>query len=511
MFGLPTKREGAAAVFLTADPAISPRSAKLLERQRKVSAQALTVVHLMASSLRVDRSLATAVRYAAKHAGGEASEELERLEWAVRLRHFGSVDEGFVAFADAVGRGDGDFKRALLTLQGAESEATREGLERRLDRAYDIVVRADERRRERLASTLERPSQVLFGLGVVLPLVIAALVPMLEVGGGGVGLAPLVLLLLVAVPAVTSLGSSRILARNFLGAPLEARDARWAFAAGLAAPIAGLASLGIALALPGFAVPLAFAAVPAIAVAGVAAGALLRRSKGAAEAEGLAVAEGLADLLHAVGTKMAAGRSAEYALLEALEPIKKTPLGQRLRGVLFDVVVGRRPLIDAIERDAEVRDAPRVFPALRLLASAAARDTQAAGRVVLHLSEFERLRAEAAESLRTRCRAVVENTRLTVVVFAPMILGVTAGMFELLGSVGMSFVPGARSTPGVSSESFAVLAALYLALQVALADWFGARMASDRPLWSFAGALARDVPIAALLFAATLAGSSLLF
>ncbi len=512
MFGLPSRETKAAAVFLTAGSSYSPRDAKVVERQRAVSAQALTVVHLMASSLRVDRSLATAVRYAAKHAGGPASEELLRLEWAVRLRHFGSVDEGLVAFADAVGKSDPDFKRALLTLQGAEGESTREGLERRLDRAYDIVVRADERRRERLASTLERPSQVLFGLGVVLPLVMAALVPMLEIGAGGVGLLPLALLLLVAVPGVTLVGASKILTRNFLGAPVAKLDARWALVAGLMAPSCAFAMVGLLILFPGaLGLPAPYLVVAAIASGGLIGGTVLLRRGGAREAEASAIGEGLADLLHAVGTKMAAGRSAEYALLEAVEPIKATPLGERLRGVLFDVIVGRRSLIDAIERDAEVRDAPRVFPALRLLASAAARDTEAAGRVVLHLSEFERLRAEAVESLRSRCRGVVENTRMTVVVFAPMILGVTAGMFGLLSSVGVSFVPGARTTGGISSESFAVLAVVYLALEVALADWFGARMGSDRPVSAFARALARDLPVASLLFGVTLAGSSLLF
>jgi len=512
VFGLPARAPDAGAVFLTAGSSLRPNEARVADRTRAVCAQALTVVHLMASSLRVDRSLATAVRYAAKHAGGAASEELERIEWAVRLRHFGSVDEGLVAFADAVGKVGPDFKRALLTLQGAEAEATREGLERRLDRAYDIVVRADERRREGLASTLERPFQVLFGLGIVLPLVMAALVPMLEVGAGGVGLVPLALLLLVAVPAATLACASKILARNFLGAPVTKLDGRWAFVAGLAAPVCAFVAVGLSTLFPGaLGLPGPYLVAAAIASGGVIAGILLLRRGGAREAGASAIGEGLADLLHAVGTKMAAGRSAEYALLEAVEPIKATPLGERLRGVLFDVIVGRRSLMDAIERDAEVRDAPRVFPALRLLASAAARDTEAAGRVVLHLSEFERLRADAAESLRSKCRAVVENTRMTVVVFAPMILGVTAGMFGLLSSVGMSFVPGAHGTGDLSSESFAVLAAVYLALEVALADWFGARMGSDQPISAFARAMARDIPLAGLLFAGALAGSSLLF
>ncbi len=80
MFGLPSRDPKAAVVFLTAGSPVAPGHPRLAERQRAVSAQALPVVHLMASSLRVDRSLATAVRYAARHAGGTAAEELERLE-----------------------------------------------------------------------------------------------------------------------------------------------------------------------------------------------------------------------------------------------------------------------------------------------------------------------------------------------------------------------------------------------------------------------------------------------
>jgi hypothetical protein len=511
MFGLPSAKQEAQGVFLTAAPNASRKGGDAAERARALSAESLTVVHLIASSLRVDRSLATAIRFAASHAGGVAAEELERLEWAVRIRHFASVDEGFLAFASAVGASDPEFKRALVTLHGAEAEGSREALERRLDRAYDIVVRAEERRRERLVATLERPSQALFGLGVVLPLVLAALLPMAQLAGGALGVLPSVLLLVVAVPALTFAGSARILDKNFLGRGVESGRAREAAIAGL---VGAVAAGAVVLAAPWLSLPFDSPAVWAAlagAIASPAAGLNLARMAGSQETERAAIEGGLADLLHSVGTKMVAGRSAEHALMDTVEASKESALGKRLRGVLFDVVVGRRSLGDAIERDAEVREAPRVFPALRLLASTADRDTQSAGRVLLHLSEFERLRGDAAQSLRARLGSVVETTHTTVTLFAPLILGITAGMYGLLSRIGASFVAGANSAPPLDAAAFAGVVVVYLCLEIAIADWFAARLLDDAPVAGFARRIARDVPVAMGLFAAALLGSSALF
>src|SRR5690349_5580811 len=136
MLGLPATKRAADGLFLVASPHGSALGREARARARAFSAESLTVVHLMASSLRVDRSLAAAIRFAASHTSGVAAEELERLEWAVRVRHFAGVDEGFLALAGAVGESDPEFRRALVTLHGAEAESSREALERRLDRAY---------------------------------------------------------------------------------------------------------------------------------------------------------------------------------------------------------------------------------------------------------------------------------------------------------------------------------------------------------------------------------------
>jgi hypothetical protein len=511
VLGFPARTTAADAVFLTAAPHARPDARRAKARAEAVASDGMQLVHLLASSMRVDQSLASAVRFAAAHAGGVASEELERLEWAVRLRHFASIDEGFLAFAEACGRADGELKRALVTIHGAEGESTREGLERRLDRAYDIVVRAEERRREKLAGSLERPVQTLFGAAVVLPLVLAALVPMLQVGGGSVGPIPTAVLLIGAVPIATVVAAERLLARNFLGTPVAKLDARRAAFAALAAPAcaaAGYAAAAMA-ALPFAGAPIWAAGVAA--AGGFAAGRALegRASPGGASRADLA--RDLPDLLHSVGTRMAAGRPAEHALLETVEAGRDAGLPKRLRGVLFDVIIGRRSLAEAVERDEDLRGAPRVLPALRLLASTAERDTEASGRVVLHLAEFERLRAEAAASLRTKLKALVETTRVTVVVFAPMILGITAGMYGLLARVGAGLGPGSAAASAGSATAFAGVVVAYLAIEVALSAWFAARLASDRPIADFGRALARDVPTSLALFAASFVGNAALF
>jgi len=354
---------------------------------------------------------------------------------------------------------------------------------------------------------------MLFGAAIVLPLLLAALLPMIQISAPTLGLAPVALLLVIAFPFVTLLGACQILDRNFLRARVDARDNRTSALAALAPPAAGGAVL-LASAFGALPSPIGLPVTMAVCVSAAAAlsGLLLYRRVRRGEGGAAALEAELPDLLHAVGSKMSAGRSAEYALLDAVEGSGQSPLKQRLRRILFDVVVGRRSLDQAVAREAEGLSSSRLFPALRLLASAAGRDANHAGRVVLHLSEFERLRADAAASMRSKVRAVAETIRTTVVVFAPLILGITAGMYGLLGRIGTGLTGSASSAASSSDPGlFAAVVALYLAVEVLLAGWFAARLVSQRPTTDFAIGLARDVPIALGLFVGSLVGSGALF
>lgn len=462
----------------------------------------MEAVHLLASSLRVDRSTTTALRFAARSGSDPVRRAFERLEWEVQVRHHATVDDAFFAFASAVGLHDAALKRALLTLHAAEAEPTREGLERRLDRALDIVTRAEERRRERLASTLERPVAMLLGAGVVLPLVLVSLLPLLQVAQPSLGPVTTGLVLLVAFPAASLLGQTRILDRNNLGAPVAPAEAR---AAALAASLPVSAAAGAAL-VAGF-LPLGssldpvWAAALAGAAGGVAAGVALWRRTGTGASQREAAESELPDLLHAVGAKMAGGRPAEQALLESVEAAPGSVLGERMRGVLFEVLVGRRDLGDALARDEGVASSGRAGPALRLLASAARRDTVEAGRVVQHLAEFERVRLDAAESLRAKVRSVVETARTTAVVFAPLILGVTTGMYGLLSTIPVALATGSPATADTQGAvSFSLTVVLYLMVEACVIEWFASRMLGSDAMGSFSRGLARDLPLAAALF-----------
>lgn len=512
MVGAPVVHKGRVAA-LVSRKGPDARGPDPQETIRPFVAHGLEAVHLLASSLRVERSTTTALRFAARNGSAPVRRALERLEWEVKVRHHATVDDAFFSFASSVGRLDSDLKRALLTLQAAESEPTREGLERRLDRALDIVTRAEERRRELLAGTLERPVTMLLGAGVVLPLVLVSLVPLLQVAQPSLGPAATAGLLLVAFPIASLLGARRILRRNQLGARVTHAEARRA-AGWTAVPLAAAgtaAALGLAFpeALP---VDPVWSAALAGAVGAVASGVSLWRRSGTEAAAREEAESELPDLLHAVGSRMAGGRPAEQALLESVEASPGSVLGQSLRGVLFEVLVGRRDLGDAVARDEAVARCGRAGPALRLMASAARRDTVEAGRVVQHLAEFERVRLDAAQSLRSKVRSVVETARTTAVVFAPLILGVTAGMYGLLSTVPVALSTGSRVTADTSGAlAFSLTVVLYVLVEACVVEWFASRMLGSDAVGAFSRGLARDLPLAVGLFLCAHLGAGALF
>ncbi|MDG6220657.1 MAG: hypothetical protein QCI38_04325, partial [Candidatus Thermoplasmatota archaeon] len=135
-------------------------------------------INYMTMSLRTSPSLERAVAFAAEHCEEPMSTNLRRVIWEVALRKHYSVEDSLTEFAYRWGRWNDDFKRALYVIRGAVLEKTREGFERSLDKAHAIALSGAKEKVEEFASRLSGPATILFALGVVLPLLIGAAIPM---------------------------------------------------------------------------------------------------------------------------------------------------------------------------------------------------------------------------------------------------------------------------------------------------------------------------------------------
>src|SRR5438445_3212768 len=140
-------------------------------------------VNYMAMSMRVVPALDRAVEFAAHHSQEPLASRLRQLLWNVYLRSPPGIEAAFLQFAGEWEDSQEDLKRAFFAIGSASSEQTEAGLDRILDKARWIAFEGTKARIMEYAAGLRGPTTVLFALGVLLPVIIGAMLPLISLGG----------------------------------------------------------------------------------------------------------------------------------------------------------------------------------------------------------------------------------------------------------------------------------------------------------------------------------------
>jgi Flp pilus assembly protein TadB len=144
-------------------------------------------VNYLVMSMRLSPSLSKAVAFASESSDEPIASGLKKVLWDIYMRKYDTIEESFLAFAMEWGEINEDYKRALYTIRSSTLERTEEGRARVLDKASEIILEGTKRRIEAFASSLHGPTTVLFALGILLPMIIGAMLPLmaLQIPQGG--------------------------------------------------------------------------------------------------------------------------------------------------------------------------------------------------------------------------------------------------------------------------------------------------------------------------------------
>lgn len=146
------------------------------------TAEAPEVVSYLAMSLTASPALDRAMAFAAEHAKGPLAQSLRSALWDVHLRARTRIEEAFLSVADAWGTRNADVKRALYGIAEAVRDGSRTTVTHAVDRARIQVFEGSRRRMREYAASLKAPTTALFALGVLLPLIVSSIVPLLSLG-----------------------------------------------------------------------------------------------------------------------------------------------------------------------------------------------------------------------------------------------------------------------------------------------------------------------------------------
>lgn len=135
------------------------------------------IVNYLTMSMRLTPNLEKAVEFAASHGRGKIAEDLKKIVWDVQLGRYESVEEGLDELAYRWGSYNEDFKHALMMIRASVLEGNPERRLALLDKAGQDVLEGSKEKMDLYARKLQQPTVYLYYFGILLPLLMAILLP----------------------------------------------------------------------------------------------------------------------------------------------------------------------------------------------------------------------------------------------------------------------------------------------------------------------------------------------
>lgn len=433
------------------------------------------VIALMSVSLHSGDPLETAVRFVAEGEGMAASHFRDML-WDVETRRHPSVKE---ALTSDVSLNDGSpLSLAMQLLVAASDARSRDERTEMVEEANRIMVDGMRSSLERFVSSLNVPAMTVFAAGIILPLILVSLLPLMSMGqtiGVDAGYGHLTIIGMLLLPAGVALYMRNVLMRNPL--PLDPSFTSFHLPLVIATiPIAGaFAILGAAPAAA-----LGLGCIPVCLF-------VLWDLKNPMDRRGLVRAgedETGPNLLR-LGNHLRSGKGLEAAL-EASHP--SNPAGiEALRTMLHTLRCTRIDASEALaDSFSELTSTVMIYQAVF---RAAAKDLSQAGILCIRMGKNLHQRRSSKEEVMNRMRSLTDMMSATSTLFAPLVLGIGLSLATPLGGLGQGIAP-----------STVTLTGLYLVELAVLTSWIGCRLEGVGGTAPVAHRSAGRIPVALAVF-----------
>ncbi len=172
------------------------------------------IVNYLVMSMRLTPNLERAVEFAGNHGRGKIAEDLKKISWDVQIGKYASIEEALDVLAYRWGNYNDDFKEALMLIRGSVLESNDDKRSAMLEKAVQNVLEGSKSKMDLYARQLHQPTIYLYYFGVLLPLMLAIILPVGAAFAGDFPLAKpaaLILIYNVVIPIVVYIMGSGIL------------------------------------------------------------------------------------------------------------------------------------------------------------------------------------------------------------------------------------------------------------------------------------------------------------
>lgn len=135
------------------------------------------IVNYLVMSMRLNPNLERAVEFAALHGRGRIAEEMKKIIWGVQIGQYSSVEEALDNLAYRWGPYSDDFKQALMTIRASVLETDKTRRAELFEKAVEDVLEGSKEKMDLYARGLHQPTVFLYYFGILLPLMLAIILP----------------------------------------------------------------------------------------------------------------------------------------------------------------------------------------------------------------------------------------------------------------------------------------------------------------------------------------------
>lgn len=296
-----------------------------------------------------------------------------------------------------------------------------------LKEASDISLNSLKDTGEKFSSSLTNPCMLIFGLGVMTPMIMMSILPLLQIGGSvsndTMTSVPMVVVILIVVPIAVLAITAEINKRNPFGSDDGDRDFSVLRIYALS-PILGIIGW---IVFEDISITVLIATVPVSLIAFVKIRPSVKRETKRKETE-LMLYESMFEL----GNRLISGDNFENSLLGALESKKETSKVSEI--FRREIVLCRGDVRKAID-SAMYSISPLMAETYTEIYNSSLKNLRDAGRLAISMGRQIQDRETVMSGILNKLKSMLDMMTATAAVFAPLVLGLCMAMLKPLTSI----------------------------------------------------------------------------
>lgn len=410
---------------------------KANNKRTKLLGGAPLLISYIAIALKINSNLERSVKFSAEHVNNPLGKDLRDELWKGLIRANREVKEVLSEFGKKWKNQGKELKQSIDLIKSSISEKNEDNRKEILDQALETSFLGINSRMESFAASLQLPTVVIYGIGVLLPLVLLAVLPVLSSTGINVTGTELFLVYCFFLPLIVYLTQKQTLAKRpaaFPAPDIPSEDNR------------GKAiSISIIVAI----VPLIFTAffkIPNQIVvliflwslsSGIAIFCYLSSAKTYRIREMNRSLEGeFCDSLTQLGNQLKSNIPAEKAFRRTAKTTKWSEISKILEKTSANIEIGGMNVQTALF-DPEVGSlkdvhSPPIRNTFRMLKDLLNQSTHAAGEAITYSASHLKRLKKLETRIRRNLNEIVSSMKSVAVFFAPLITSVTIQLQQML-------------------------------------------------------------------------------